>query len=98
MADKVFADGIRFFNKHEKAPDWVLGTLVITPTDLFEWLKANAAYLTEYSGKKQLKIQIAKGQNGKLNGSVDTWKPGDTSPAASTSAPAKDPAGKLPWD
>lgn len=75
MADKVFANGLRFFPKHEKAPDWVLGTLVITPNDLVTWLKDNPQYLTDYKGAKQLKIQIAKSQNGGINGSVDTWKP-----------------------
>lgn len=84
MADeKIFADGVRLFPKHEKAPDWVIGTLIITPNDLITWLKANPQHLTDYNGSKQLKLQLTKSQAGKLVASVDTWRPdGKTAPAA----------------
>lgn len=76
MADeKIFADGVRLFPKHEKAPDWVIGTLIITPNDLITWLKANPHHLTDYNGSKQLKLQLTKSQAGKLVASVDTWRP-----------------------
>ena len=42
MADKVFTKGIRTFAKHNSAPDFVLGELVITPNELFTWLKVRA--------------------------------------------------------
>ncbi len=78
MADKaIYPEGVAAFNPHEKAPEFVLGTLVITPNDLVSWLKANPDYLTEYKGKKQLKLQIKKGTKG-IYTTVDTYKPKNT--------------------
>lgn len=90
MADKIFADGVRLFPKHDKAPDFVIGTLIITPNDLVTWLKANPQHLTDYEGKKQLKLQLTKSQGGKLVAAVDTWKPGEKAAATSTPAPEED--------
>lgn len=76
MSDKkaIYPKGVMLFDKHEKAPDFVVGTLVITPNDLIEWLKENSSLLTEYNQKKQLKLQIKKGNKG-LYAEVDTWQP-----------------------
>ena len=76
MADKVFAKGIRTFAKHNSAPDFVLGELVITPNELFAWLKGEGAqYLTEYKDVKQLKLQVTKSRDGGLMLAVNTYKP-----------------------
>ncbi len=80
--EKIYAEGLRTFAKHDKAPDFVLGTLIITPNDLFAWCKANEQYLTEYEGKKQLRLQMTRSDKGKVNITVDTWKPGEKAPAA----------------
>ena len=75
MADKVFAKGIRTFAKHNRAPDFVLGELVITPNELFTWLKGEGAqYLTEYKDVKQLKLQVTKSRDGGLMLAVNTYK------------------------
>ena len=77
--EKVKADGILLFNPNEKAPDFVKGSLVITPNKLIAWLKDNKQYLTEYNGNKQLKLQILEGNtkdgDAFLYANVDTWKP-----------------------
>ena len=36
--EKIYPQGLRTFAKNEKAPDFVLGTLVITPNELIKWL------------------------------------------------------------
>ena len=73
---KVWAKGVVAFPKHERAPEWVVGSLVITPNDLVSWLKSEGEqYLTEYKGNKQLRLQITKTKDNKLSVSVDTWKP-----------------------
>jgi hypothetical protein len=74
--EKIYPDGVRAFSKHPKAPEFVLGTLVITPNDLFSWLKKNESLLTEYDGKKQLKLQILDGKKG-LYVAVDEYKKAD---------------------
>lgn len=91
MADKVFAKGIRTFAKHNSAPDFVLGELVITPNELFTWLKGEGAqYLTEYKETKQLKLQVTKSRDGGLMLAVNTYKKDGQSQAPQTQADETD--------
>lgn len=79
MAEKVFAKGIRTFAKKDSQPDFVLGEMVITPNELFTWLKGEGAqYLTEYKDTKQLKLQVTKNRDGGLMLAVNTYKPQQT--------------------
>jgi hypothetical protein len=86
--DKILPEGLRFFNKHENAPDFVIGSLVVTPADLIEFCKKNAALLTDYNGKKQMRLQVLKSQNGGIYSVVDTYKKGDPKPQAKATKPA----------
>lgn len=72
--ETIYPEGIRTFDKNPNQPDFVIGSLVITPNKLVAWLKENENLLTEYNGDKQLKCQILKGDKG-LYVKVDTWKP-----------------------
>jgi hypothetical protein len=73
--EKVYAAGIRTFAKNEKAPSFVLGTIVITFEELGAWIKGEGKeYLTEYQGKKQLRLQVLDGKD-RLTIQVDTFKP-----------------------
>ena len=74
MSEKIYVKGLRTFKPHEKAPDFVKGTLIITPNELVQFAKENEQYLTEYNGSKQLKCQILDGDKG-LYFVVDTYKP-----------------------
>lgn len=80
MAEKVFAKGIRLFEKHDKAPEFVLGTLVISLDELKKWSEGDGAqYLSDYKGDKQIKMQLTKTRDGKLMLAVDTYKPNNYS-------------------
>lgn len=61
------------FEKHQSAPDFVIGTVVITPNELFKWLKENESLLSEYKGEKQLRLQMKSGNKGPYM-EVDTYK------------------------
>lgn len=74
MADQILPEGLRFFPKHANAPDFVLGTMIITPNTLFAWLKANPELLTDYNGDKQVRLQLLNSKQGKLYAAVDTYK------------------------
>jgi len=87
MADKIFPEGIRVFSPRNGAPDFVKGSIVITPNDLIEWLKANKNLLTDYKDKKQLSLDLLSNKDGKLFLSVNTYKPSDK----------KEPANDLPF-
>ena len=72
--EKVYPKGIQVFPKNEKAPEWVHETIIITPELLTEWCNGDGEkHLTEYKGKKQIKLQITV-YNGKPSISVDTYK------------------------
>lgn len=77
MADQILPEGLRFFPKHQNQPDFVLGTMIITPNDLVSWLKENPQLLTDYNGAKQIKLQLLNSKAGKLYAAVDTWKPAE---------------------
>lgn len=76
MSKQIKPDGIITFQPHEKAPDFVKGSMVITLNKLVAFCKNNPDLLTEYKGEKQLKLQILDGKYG-LNLVVDTYKKGD---------------------
>lgn len=75
--DKVLPKGIRFFDKHANAPDFVIASLVITPNELFQFLKDNPTLLTEYNGAKQIRLQVLRSQQGTIYSTVDTYKKGE---------------------
>lgn len=80
MSDVIYPEGVRTFKKHEKAPEFVLGTVIITPNELFKWLKENPQYLTDYKGEKQIKLQCLKKKDGGITFTVDTYKPKEKPP------------------
>ena len=79
----IYPKGVMVFAPNEKAPDFVVGTLIITPKDFLDWLKDGEGkdWLTEYTNKegttvKQIKLSITRKQDGQgLNLKVDTFKP-----------------------
>jgi hypothetical protein len=88
MADQILPEGIRFFPKNDKAPDFVIGTLVVTLDDLAAFFANRPELLTEYKDKKQLKLQLLKSKDGKLYAAVDTFKP--TPKVINNSLPGED--------
>lgn len=75
MAEKIFAEGVRTFKKSDKAPDFVLGKIVITPEKLAAFMDKNPSYCNEYKGDRQISLQITLSKDGALVAAVDTWKP-----------------------
>lgn len=78
MTEKVYPNGISCFAPRSGAPDFVLGSVIITIDDFKEWINANQSLLTEYNGKKQIRLQLTKSRDGRPSLSVDTWKPDQT--------------------
>lgn len=95
MADQVLLKGVRLFRKKDNQPDFVIAGGAITLNELFTFAKENPHLVTEYDGKKQIKIQVKKSKEGNPYIEVDTWKP-DGSKA--TAPPIdKDPVDDLPF-
>ena len=46
MAETIYVKGINTFPKNEKAPDFVLGSGVITPNVLIAFIKEHQEHLT----------------------------------------------------
>ncbi len=75
MAEKNYINGLRGFAPRQNAPDFVLGSMIITVEDLAKWIKANEAEATEYNGKRQFKCNVLRAKNGGITFELDTWKP-----------------------
>ena len=71
MSDIVFAKGINYFPPREQAPDFVLGTISIKPTELVPWLRDNKDKIKE-NGYIQLQALMSK--NGKPYVKLDTYE------------------------
>ena len=91
MAEKVtvYATGARMFPKKDNQPAFVVGKVIITPSDLLDWCKANPQYTSEYQGKTQVSFDVKTGADGKAYMSVDTYKKAATvePPAADDNSP-----------
>ena len=87
---KQFPKGITFFAPREKAPIWVLGSVVINMRELVDWVAANPSVLVEHEKYgKQLKLTVTdKGMQ------VDTWKP--TTGHKDFQPKAETPKGQIP--
>ena len=72
----IYLKGITSFNPHEKAPDFVLGTVIFNIDEVISSLQDLKDYYTGYKGKAQLKTQAVKGEYG-ISFKVDTWKSGE---------------------
>jgi len=75
MSETIYPKGIMTFARNEKAPEFVLGSCVITIQDFKDWVNSNQNLLTDYNGKKQIRLSILKGKDGRVNFTVDTFKP-----------------------
>ena len=73
--EKIYPKGIMTFDPNENAPEFVLGTVIITPEKLIDWCNENSKYLTKYKGDTQIKLNCLKSQKGGIYFTVDTWKP-----------------------
>jgi len=72
MSETIFADGIKFFDPRENAPDFVLGTISISMREFFAWGKAHTELLDD---EKRLKLQVLRSKKGMPYVKVDTFKP-----------------------
>lgn len=68
---KIYPKGINFFAPRQGAPEWVKGSIIISPNELFKWLKENPDLITEHE-KHGKQIRLTATDKGI---SVDTWKP-----------------------
>ncbi len=99
MADNKLLNGVMLFKPKDTAPDFVLASGVITPDDLMAFVIDNPDMMTEYNGKKQLRIQVLRSKEGKPYIAVDTWKPNaeGAAPQTGMGAPELPDDSKLPF-
>jgi alpha-galactosidase len=75
MSEKIYAKGLFGFQKKDNQPDFVIGSMVITFSQLKEFVNTNQHLLSTYNGEQQIKLQLLKGNEGRINFVVDTYKP-----------------------
>ena len=76
MNEKKYAEGVRFFERKENQPDFVLGALIVTPEQLLVWAKSNPDLTSDYKGQQQVKFQVKRSKDGKVYIDLDTYKQG----------------------
>lgn len=73
MDNNIFADGMFWNDKHEKAPDFVNGSVSINVDKFVEWLKNQ-----EKNEKGYVKIDLLTSREGdKKYFKLNTFKPSD---------------------
>ena len=76
MAEKVYIPAIRNFKPNERAPQFILASMVIDVAEFNDWINNEGSqYLTEYNGKKQLRLTVLQSDKTGVNIQVDTYKP-----------------------
>jgi hypothetical protein len=60
--EKVFPKEITMFLRKENQPSFVLGEMAINVDEI---AKANEQYLSDYKGKRQLKVQVLMSKENK---------------------------------
>ena len=77
MSDIKFAQGI-YFNRNPKAPDWIIGSLLIDKAKFMKFLRDTEGVKGEYNGQAtetiNLDIKISKG-TGKTYIDVNNFVP-----------------------
>jgi len=96
-ADQIFVEGIRAFEPHQNAPSFVKANIIISLNELIAFAKESPELLSEYEGKKQLKIQLLESKQGNLYFVVDTFKPEPKAGKKQTAANIKEPIEDLPF-
>lgn len=72
--EKIYPNGLVIFAPREGAPDFVKGSMIITPKKFLEWAKTMVEHFTEYDGDKQLRFDLLDGNKG-LYAVLNTYKP-----------------------
>ena len=88
--EKIKPEGIATFKRNDRAPEFILGTMVISPNVLKKWCEQNKQLMTEYKGEEQIRLTVMSGQYG-LNVCVDTWKPNTDTRSATELYQANEP-------
>jgi hypothetical protein len=71
----VKVEGLLTWNKHPKAPDFVIADLTIDIDVLIKFFEEQKEHIKMYDGRQQLKAQILSNQNGGCRIILNTWKP-----------------------
>ena len=77
MAQKIYPKGIVTFAPGEKAPEFVVGTVIINIDEFIEWTNGEGSeHTTQYNGKDQIRLSVLTGKNrSRPTVCVDTYKP-----------------------
>ena len=74
MSDTIYPQGVKAFSPKDGSPEWVAGDLIISLDEFKEFVNSNQDLLSEYKGKKQLRLSLLNGRKG-LYLTVNTFKP-----------------------
>lgn len=94
MSDKIYVKGLRGFKPHDKSPDFVLGSVILTIEELREFFNEQKAEVAEYNGKHQLKADVLRSKDGGLTFQLNTYKKKEELPPVK---PVQETESELPF-
>jgi hypothetical protein len=90
MSDqKKLVPGLRFFAPHPSAPDFVIGSVIISIKELVRFCNDNPELMSEYNGEPQLKLKQNRSQKGDIYFIVDDFKPAPRTAPQAPQAPSR---------
>lgn len=75
MPETIYVKGFRTFPPRQGAPDSVLGDLIVSIDEFAAFVESQKEHITEYNGKKQLRLSQLKAKDGSIIYKVNTYKP-----------------------
>ena len=69
-SEKVFADGIFFNDPHEKAPEFIIGSISFSKARFLTWLDNQAPDEKDY-----VKLDVKRSKEGKIYCELNTYTP-----------------------
>ena len=74
--EKFYVQGFRGFKKRDNAPEWIVGSLLISIDEFKDFLDTTKvqSVMSEYQGRKQLNINILRTRDGGISFEVNDYK------------------------
>lgn len=71
----IYVNSIRCFKKHDNAPNFVLGEMVINVEEFIAYLQGEGKqYFKDYKGTPQLRLQVLQSDKSGINLRVDNYQ------------------------
>ena len=72
--ETIFVEGFHIFKPNEKAPDFILAEVILTPEVLIKWMEGNVDLLEKSKYGEQFRLTLKESKSGTYYFAVNTYK------------------------